>query len=292
MGLLVVVEAQRVDREVALGDPVALELLLDLASQLVDAVLVDEHLDACARAVDPQPLLAVEDAQRRLGDLQVLAVVGADELVERRRDAGHDRGAPADPDLEAAAPVLDARDEADVVDPGDRPVLVGRRERRLDLARHHLGRGVAHEVADVGAGVGRRVEELALGDARPGIARDVAHRVAAALTRGELRVAELADELGRVGQRHVVQLDVLARRDVALVERHVLLDHVGERVDLLRGDAAERELDADHLALGLALAVDALLEAELDELLLGLLAVEEAPRLGVEVVELPLAGSG
>ena len=81
-GLLVVEEEVR--REVALGDPVALELLLDLAAQLVDAELVDEDLDAGAGAVDAQPVLAVEDAEDRLGDLHVLAVVGLDELVQRR----------------------------------------------------------------------------------------------------------------------------------------------------------------------------------------------------------------
>jgi hypothetical protein len=45
---------------------------------------------------------------------------------------------------------------------------------------------------------------------------------------------------------------------------------------------------ADHLDVGLALAVDALLEAEADELVLGRVAVEELPGLGVEVVELLL----
>ena len=49
-------------------------------------------------------------------DLQVVAVVGLDELVEGRRDAGHDRGAAADPDLEALDPVPFAGDEGDVVD--------------------------------------------------------------------------------------------------------------------------------------------------------------------------------
>ena len=48
------------------------------------------------------------------------------------------------------------------------------------------------------------------------------------------------------------------------------------------------KLHADHLHVGLALAVDALLQAEADELLLGLLAAQEAGRLGVEVVELAL----
>ena len=102
--------------------------------------------------------------------------------------------------------------------------------------------------------------------ARPGIAGDVAHRVAATLPRGEAGVAELADQLGGVGERHVVHLDVLAGGDVALAQRHVLLDHVGEGIELIGGDAAHRQLDPDHLHVGLALAVDALLETELDEL--------------------------
>ena len=93
---------------------------------------------------------------------------------------------------------------------------------------------------------------------------------------------------GRVGQRHVVHLDVLARGDVALAQRHVLLDHVRERVELVGRHAAERQLDADHLHVGLALAVDALLEAELDELVVLELALQEARGLGVEVVELAL----
>ncbi len=98
----------------------------------------------------------------------------------------------------------------------------------------------------------------------------------------------LADQLRGVRQRDVVQLDVLTRRDVPLAQRDVLLDHVGERVDLVRVDAAEWQLHADHLTLGLTLAVDALLEAEADELVLGDVAGEEATGLGVEVVELAL----
>ena len=100
--------------------------------------------------------------------------------------------------------------------------------------------------------------------------------------------ADLPDELGRVRQGDVVDLDVLAGGDVALVERRELLDRVGEGLHLLGADAAEGELHPDHLHVGLALAVDALLEPEADELLLGLLAAQEAGRLGVEVVELAL----
>src|SRR5437764_1023122 len=54
------------------------------------------------------------------------------------------------------------------------------------------------------------------------------------------------------------------------------------------GHPGERQLDPDHLNVGLALSVDALLEAEADELVLGDLVLEELARLGVEVVELAL----
>ena len=198
VGLLVVVEAQALDQlgvEVALVDPVALELLVDLLAEGVDADLVDQDLDPGAGAVLAQPLLAVEDPQHRLGDLQVVAVVGLDELVEGRGDAGHDRGAAADPDLEA----LDRRRLSRARKPMSwMPViarsLVGAGEGGLELARHQLGRRVADEVADVGAGVGGRVEDLVGGDAGPGVAGDVADRVAAALARGEAGLGDLAQQ--------------------------------------------------------------------------------------------------
>ncbi len=85
-----------------------------------------------------------------------------------------------------------------------------------------------------------------------------------------------------------MDLDVLAGRDVAPDQRRVALDDAGEGLHLLGADAAEGKLDADHLHVGLALAVDPLLEAEADELVLGGLALEELLRLVVEVVELPL----
>ncbi len=179
--LLVVLVEDLLEREVTRGHPVALELLLHLLAEGVDADLVDQHLDPSPGPVDPQPVLAVEDPHAGLGDLEVVAVVELDELVQRRGETGHDRGPTADPHLDASHAVLiHARQEGHVVDPGDRVVLVGRRERRLDLARHRLRRGMTDEVADIGAGVGGDVEQLAL--ERPGarIAGDVAHRVAAA----------------------------------------------------------------------------------------------------------------
>ena len=136
---------------------------------------------AGASTVLAQVVLTVEDAQAGLHDLDVLAVVGADEVVERRGDARHDRGAAADPNLEAPPAIADPGDEAAVVNPSDRTVVVGRGEGSLELAGHQLADVVADEVPDVGAGVRRRVEGLAFADPGPGVAGDVAHRVAAAL---------------------------------------------------------------------------------------------------------------
>ncbi len=147
---------------------------------------------------------------------------------------------------------------------------------------------MAHEVAHVCSRVGRDVEQLALDHPGPRIAGDVPDGVAAALAGGQPGLAELADQLRGVGQRDVMHLDVLPRRDVPLAQRHVFLDHLGERVELIRGDAPERELDADHLHGRLALSVHALPEAELDEVGLLDTATEEARRLRVEVVELAL----
>ena len=73
-----------------------------------------------------------------------------------------------------------------------------------------------------------------------------------------------------------------------LFERRVLLDDAGEGLHLLGRDAAEGKLDPDHLDVGLALAVDALFEAEADELVLVQLAGEELLGFVVEVVELAL----
>jgi hypothetical protein len=93
-------------------------------------------------------------------------------------------------------------------------------------------------------------------------------------------------QLGRVGERHVVQLDVLPGGDVAFVQRHPAFDRDGEGFHLLGRDAAERQLHPDHLHVGLALSVDALFEPEGDEGVLALVAGQEATRLAAEIVEL------
>jgi hypothetical protein len=260
------------DVEVALGDPVALELLVDLLAQLLDAELVDEDLQAGTGAVDAQPVLAVEDAEDGLGDGEVLAVVGGDELVERRRDARHDRRAAADADLEALDAVDLARDERDVVDAGDRAVLVGAAERGLDLARHELRRGVAHEVAHVGAayGVVSKISSHTPAHGSPVTLRTVLPQPSR-LDRPESEMIRMNLAASRSGMwctwmfwRVVMwPLSSGAYSSIASANASICSGR----------HAAHRQLDADHLHVGLALAVDALLQAEADELVLGRLTV-------------------
>ena len=74
--------------------------------------------------------------------------------------------------------------------------------------------------------------------------------------------ADDAHDLGGVVQVDEVELEVLARGDVAAVEAGVLLGDLGQGVHLVRGHAAVGQLDAHHLVVFLALAVDAAREAE------------------------------
>ena len=147
---------------------------------------------------------------------------------------------------------------------------------------------MAYEVPDVRARIGRDVEQLALQRARPRVPGDVADGVPATLARGQAGVGELPDERRRVGQRHVVHLDVLASGHMTLAQRDVLVDDPGEGVELIGGDATHGELHPHHLHVGLALTVDALAQPELGEIIGLELALEKARGLGVEVVELSL----
>ena len=219
-------------------------------------------------------------------------LVDRDPLAQQHGVLRHDREPAAGDDAEAlgrhAVDLADLGDEAQVVDLRQRGVLVASGEGDLELAGQQLRQLAAHEVAHEGARVGGDVERLVVADAGPGVAGDVAHGVAAGLARGQAGAAEHLQQLERLVERHVVVLHVLARGEVALAQRREALGDLAEGVELVRGDAAEGQLDADHLAVGLALSVDALAQPELGELQRVAVPVEELGRLGGEVGELVL----
>ncbi len=249
-----------------------------------------EEFDPRFREVLAQLVGVLEDAHHRLGDAQV--VVDRYPLAERHRVLRHDREPAAGDDAEALGwrpvYVADLGDEAEVVDLRVRLVHGTAGEGDLELARQQLRKLVAHEVAHESAGVRRDVEGLVGAHASPGVACHVAHRVSTRFAGGEPYLRHHPKRLAGAGQRDVVQLHVLARGDVALAQRSELLGDAAERVELIRGHAAERQLHADHLPVRLALAVDPLLEAESDEGPLLAVAVEEGRRLRLEVFKLLL----
>ena len=110
-----------------------------------------------------------------------------------------------------------------VVDQGYRAVLVRGRERDLELARQELADLVADEVANERRAVRSDVVELVVAHAGPRVAGDVADSVAARLAAGQPHLAEDPQDLLRLAQWDVVELEVLARRDVALDQWRELL---------------------------------------------------------------------
>ena len=214
----------------------------------------------------------VEDADDRLRDGEHLAL--GDELEELAAARAHERGAAARRDAKAASAVARARVEAEIVHERVRVVRPAAGERDLELARERARERMPQEVACERARVGRRVEHLVRRDARRGARRHVAHRVAARLARGHSRGGELAHRVRHLLERHEVELEVLARRDVAEPAR-VPLGDVGDHLELARRQDALRDLRAQHgHAAVLALAVRAAKQPE------------RAPRVGVDLAPL------
>ena len=97
---------------------------------------------------------------------------------------------------------------------------------------------------------------------------------------------EHAQHLGRLPELDEVELHVLARGEVAPAAR-IGLGDVGEHLELVGLDLAVRDLHPHHLAgAALALAVDALVEAEDAELVVVELTREVPAHAVLEAVEL------
>ena len=87
-------------------------------------------------------------------------------------------------------------------------------------------------------------------------------------------------------QLDVVELDVLPRRNVPLVQRDEPRGDLAQRVQLVGLQPTERYLDPHHLRVRLALAVDTLLQSIRQELHLVELTGLEPLHLELEVVDL------
>ena len=178
----------------------------------------------------PAPDHELQSALRRLVEVRMLdmdveeGVAGGQDLRAGHEVDGlerqHRRGlaeAAADPALVAELTLRrHHRHERKVVHPGVVPACRTPTERHVD-ALGHLGvqlRGPAEDRVLHHAGVGIAVERLLQADAGVGAGHDAAHGVAAGRARRETQAADLPEHGRHVPGVHVVQLDLLAGREV------------------------------------------------------------------------------
>ena len=158
---------------------------------------------------------------------------------------------------------------ADVIEHGLAAVGGTAREVDLELAGKALTERIAHEVAERSFGPWGDVELLVWAGPREVAGHHVSHGVAAGLTGGEIDLGQAAQEVGDLGEFHVMELDVLPGGDVAPTAGELIGQHAHE-IELFGGDGAGREFDAHHLVgAALTLAVDAVVEAHHPEHVLG-----------------------
>ena len=134
-------------------------------------------------------------------------------------------------------------------------------EADLEFARQVLRERVAQQIIRNGTAVGGHVEGLARAGSRLVAGGDVADRVAAGLAGGEAVLGQNPHALGHVLNFDEMKLDILPGGHVQDAVG-VFVGEVGQAFELVRCEAALRQLGAHHLLVVLALAINSLLQAE------------------------------
>ncbi len=183
--------------------------------------------------------------------------------------------AAADDHAESPLAVADLGAQADIVD-GALDAVVSRAaiEGDLELARQIAGEVLAQEGVGHPLGVRAHVEYLVAGDAGPGAGGDVADGVVAGFAVGEAGIGQQVHQVGHARQRNEVILHILARGDVAAASAELFGDPA-KLLHLADGREAAGDLAAHHLDPGLALPVDAMLQAEGAEFVFGDLPIQK-----------------
>ncbi len=222
--------------------------------------------------------MQVVDAQRGLqvGQQVLPGDEGVDQLADHRRSAH----AATDPDLEAGLAVLFNGLQPDVMDANRGPVRLRATDGNLELARQEgelrlEGAPLAQQL-----GQHARVHRLVRRHAGEVVGGDVAHAVARGLDGVHLDAGQLGQHVGHALQLHPVVLDVLARGEVAIAAV-VLARDMAQLAHLLRRQQAVRNRHAQHV--GMALHVQAVLQAQRQEFFLGQLVGQAAAHLVTEL---------
>ena len=213
------------------------ELRLDLLAQRLEALLVQQDLDARLELV-VAPAFEIVDAQDRLDIAEQVAL--GQELAHLAADERRAPEAAADIDGKAELARVVAHDlKADVVRLDHRAVVRRAVDRDLELARQERELRMERRPLPQDLGVGARIGDLVVGDAGEMVGGDVADAVAGGLDRVHLDAGELGENVGRVLQRRPVELDVLPRGEMA-VAAVVAARDVGELAHLARSSACRR----------------------------------------------------
>ena len=127
-----------------------------------------------------------------------------------------------------------------------------------------------------------RILDLAGRHAGPLVRGDVAHVVAGGLHGVDADLGEIGQRIRQFGELDPVELDVLPRGEMA-VAAVVAARDMGERAQLLRRQRAVGDRDAEHI--GVQLQIDAVLQPQHLEFVLGQLAGKAALHLVAEFVD-------
>ena len=247
--------ARRGHEELALPEDAALKLL---EAQLLNQPLhAGPQLVVAVAVVVEHPQAGLDGGQEILAGGEVFQGQGG--MGGGPQAAGHEH---PESGLDPAVHLPGGGDDAHIVEHGLAAVGGAAREVDLELAGEALGVGVAQEVQGGGPGPGGDVQHLVGAGAGQVAALHIAHGVAAGLSGGEPHRGQNPHHVGNVVDLHIVELDVLAGGDVTPASGVVAGD-VGHGLEVFGMGDAGGDLDPHHLVgAALALAVDAVVEAE------------------------------
>ena len=271
---------ERREREVRQRVP---EAPLDLGAHPLGPEVVDHELHARLDARDAVAEVLAPRVEERAQHRDRL--VRPDEDAEVACDAGHGREAPADEHAEPGLAVAEDADERDAVDLRREAAVDAGADRDLVLAGQVDVVRMPGEERVCLLDDGSRVEELVVRDAGDGAAGDRADGVAAAAEARQPGRVELLEDVGELGEAKVVELHVLARRQLRLALA-VVDRELPDRSQLRRREASRGELDAEHEGADLRLVVVEAPPLEPDDVLLGDVGVARCDECG-ELVEHP-----
>ncbi len=251
--------------------------LKPLETALAHYELETRHIAVLAVAV------LIENAQHSFNAVD--DTVGGKEFVDQPGFDGQRTEATGDHDAEPALAIAHDGFGAHVMDSGDGAIGIGAAvEADFELARHGVREALAQEGVSNLAGIRAHIENFVAGEAGVRAGRDVADGVEAGFAAGHAHVLQHVHGVGKAGERHEVELHVLARGEVATGAGAEIGD-VGKAVHLGSSERAAGNFGAHHLDACLPLAVAAEAKPVAAEIVFRNVAGEELVGLGAELFD-------